>query len=33
VAYTGAISSITVLAANNKELAIGVKGQQCIGEP
>lgn len=33
VAYTGDISSITVLAANNKELAIGIKGQECIGEP
>ncbi len=33
VAYTGDISSITVLAANDKELAIGIKGQQCIGEP
>ncbi len=33
VAYTGDISSITVLAANNKELAIGIKGQPCIGEP
>jgi hypothetical protein len=33
VAYAGDISSITVLAANNKELAIGIKGQECIGEP
>jgi hypothetical protein len=33
VAYAGDISSITVLAANNKELAIGIKDQQCIGEP
>lgn len=33
VAYAGDISSITVLAANNKELAIGIKGQPCIGEP
>ncbi len=33
VAYTGDISSITVTAANNKELAIGIKGQPCIGEP
>ena len=33
VAYAGDISSITVLAANTKELAIGIKGQPCIGEP
>ncbi len=33
VAYAGDLSSITVLAANNKELAIGIKGQECIGEP
>ena len=33
VAYAGDISSITVLAANTKELAIGIKGQSCIGEP
>ncbi len=33
VAYTGDISSITVLAASTKELAIGIKGQPCIGEP
>jgi hypothetical protein len=33
VAYAGDISSITVLAANNKELAIGIKDQPCIGEP
>lgn len=33
VAYTGDISSITVLAADNKELAIGIKGAPCIGEP
>ncbi len=33
VAYTGDISSITVTAANAKELAIGIKGQLCIGEP
>jgi len=33
VAYAGDISSITVLAANNKELAIGIEGQPCIGEP
>ena len=33
VAYTGDISSITVLAANDKELAIGIKGAPCIGEP
>lgn len=33
VAYTGDLSSVTVLAANNKELAIGIKGQPCIGEP
>jgi hypothetical protein len=33
VAYTGDISSITVLAANNRELAIGIRGQPCIGEP
>jgi hypothetical protein len=33
VAYTGDTSSITVLAANNKELAIGIKDQPCIGEP
>jgi hypothetical protein len=29
----GDIRSITVLAANNMELAIGIKGQPCIGEP
>ena len=33
VAYTGDISSITVLAADSKELAIGIKGAPCIGEP
>lgn len=33
VAYTGDISSITVLAADNTELAIGIKGASCIGEP
>ena len=29
----GDISSITVTGANGKELSIGVKGQECIGEP
>ena len=34
VAYAaGDISSITVLAADSKELSIGIKGQDCIGEP
>lgn len=34
VAYTaGDISSITVLAADSKELSIGIKDQDCIGEP
>jgi len=34
IAYTaGDISSITVLAADSKELSIGIKGQDCIGEP
>ncbi len=34
VAYVaGDLSSITVLAASSRELSIGVKGQQCIGEP
>lgn len=33
VAYDGDISSITVLAADSTELSIGIKGQDCIGEP
>jgi len=33
VAYAGDLSSVTVLAANNKELSIGIKGSSCIGEP
>jgi len=33
IAYAGDLSSVTVLAANNRELSIGIKGQQCIGEP
>jgi hypothetical protein len=33
VAYAGDLSSVTVLAANSKELSIGIKGQPCIGEP
>jgi hypothetical protein len=33
IAYTGgSILSITVLSGTNEELAIGVKGQDCIGE-
>lgn len=33
IAYDGDISSITVLAADSTELSIGIKGQDCIGEP
>ena len=34
VAYAaGDISSITVLAASTRELAIGIKGAPCVGEP
>jgi hypothetical protein len=33
VAYVSAIKSITVLAANNRELSIGQKGQSCLAEP
>jgi len=33
VAYGGEISSITVIAANNRELAAGLKSASCIGEP
>lgn len=33
VAYQGDITSITVLAADSTELSIGIKGQDCIGEP
>jgi hypothetical protein len=33
VAYVDGISSITVSAANNKELAAGLKDAPCIGEP
>ncbi len=33
VAYAGDISSITVTAADTKELAVGIKGQPCIAEP
>jgi hypothetical protein len=32
VAFVGSIDSITVVAASGQELAIGVKGQPCIGE-
>ena len=33
VAYTDGVSSITVAASDAKELAIGLKDAQCIGEP
>lgn len=34
IAYpAGDISSVTVTGANDKELSISVKGQECIGEP
>ncbi|MBI2781997.1 MAG: hypothetical protein HYX55_09425 [Chloroflexi bacterium] len=34
IAYaSGEISSITVLAADSKELSIGIKDNPCIGEP
>ncbi len=33
VGYTGGISSITVDAVNAKELAAGLQGASCIGEP
>jgi len=33
VGYTGGISSITVDAANGKELSAGLKDAPCIGEP
>jgi hypothetical protein len=33
IAYAGDLLSVTVTGANNKELAIGIKGQPCIGEP
>jgi len=32
VAFVGSIDSITVMGASGEELAIGVKGQPCIGE-
>jgi len=32
VAYAGDLSSITVSAADSTELAIGIKGQSCIGK-
>jgi hypothetical protein len=33
VAYVDRISSIAVMSSTQKELSIGVKGTQCIGEP
>lgn len=34
IAYPkGDISSVTVTGTNNKELSIGIQGQECIGEP
>jgi hypothetical protein len=33
IAYAGDLSSVTVTGASSKELAIGIKGQPCIGEP
>ncbi len=33
VGYTGVLSSITVEAANGKELAAGLENLTCIGEP
>jgi hypothetical protein len=33
IAYAGDLSSVTVTGASTKELAIGIKGQPCIGEP
>jgi hypothetical protein len=33
VAYVGKVKGITVDAGSHKELAAGIKGSQCIGEP
>ena len=33
IAYAGDLSSVTVSGAGDKEMAIGIKGQPCIGEP
>jgi hypothetical protein len=33
VAYTGSTSSVTVNGQSGKELAVGVSGNPCIGEP
>lgn len=33
VAYPGAAKNITITAADSTELAIGIAGQSCVGEP
>lgn len=33
VGYSSGVSSISVVSSSNRELAIGVKGSPCIGEP
>jgi hypothetical protein len=33
VAYVGKVQGVSVVGATGKELSVGVKGTQCIGEP